>query len=94
MRLFDEHARADNKTGKSKIRQDYESFFVKTRAREMNLRQLRWQKNGLSANGQGVYQVRVKGKQGMKSYTGTIRFEVKKKNKRVLITKLSHKALF
>jgi hypothetical protein len=94
MALFDDRASANNKTGKHSIRRDYEKFFDNTRQREIRLRQLSWQRNGLSASGRGLYQVRVRGEQGTKNYTGTIRFEVEKKNKKVLITLLSHKSLF
>jgi hypothetical protein len=94
MNLFDEQARANNKKGKTNIRKDYETFFSSTRSREILLRHLRWKRDGRSASGHGLYQVQIQGNQGTQNYTGTIRFEVKKKDKRVLITQLTHKALF
>jgi hypothetical protein len=94
MNLFVEEARANNKRGKTNIRKDYETFFSSTRSREILLRHLRWKRDGRSASGHGLYQVQIQGNQGTQNYTGTIRFEVKKKDKRVLITQLIHKALF
>lgn len=94
MTLFDDQARANDTQGKANIRRDYQMLFKGTRDRQMKLTDLHWDRNGLSARGHGLFEVRLRGERGYRNLAGTIRFEVRKQRGALRISGLQHRELY
>ncbi len=82
MGLFATQARVNGNQDLGQLRRDYADFFSTTRARRINLRNLRWERHGPDASGQGryeLYAMRVDGA-AHDRYQGNIRFDVQKQD--------------
>jgi curved DNA-binding protein CbpA len=82
MGLFATQARVNGSQDLGQLRRDYADFFNTTRARRINLRNLRWERHGPDASGQGryeLYAMRVDGA-AHDHYQGNIRFDVQKQD--------------
>lgn len=89
MTLFDESARSGS-GGKTKIRQDYERFFMRTQMRNLDFGQPNWKGTGDTYTSKIPYRVttRLNGESEVKLYTGVLYFEVSKRDDKVAITAL------
>jgi len=95
MALFAEQVETNNQAGKRGIQQDYRTLFAATRRRQMSLTDMQWQRRGDNARGHGLFEVRLEGGEGQaRSYAGTLRFEVQKRESRLLITGFFHRDLY
>jgi hypothetical protein len=93
MALFAVDADANRNQNRNAIHRDYQDLFYATNARLMNMTDLRWNRQGNYASGDGLFKVSVRerNQQDFNNYQGTIYFEVQKTNGKVLITNLSNK---
>lgn len=82
MGLFATQARVNGSQDLGQLRRDYADFFSTTRARRINLRNLRWEQHGPDASGQGRYELYAMHVNGAAHdrYQGNIRFDVQKQD--------------
>jgi len=82
MGLFATQARVNGSQDLGKLRRDYADFFNTTRARRINLRNLRWERHGPDASGHGRYELYAMHVNGVTHdrYQGNIRFDVQKQD--------------
>ncbi len=87
MALFDRDARSNGGKDRTRLRRDYASFFGTTHSRSLRLSNLNWDRRGDSASGGARFQLQALGSDGARNdhYQGNIRFEVLKRDQRLLI---------
>ena len=92
MKLFSDDARSEAGR-KAQIRKDYEQLFGSTQARHIELIDMRWSPDRVSARGEGGYLVRIRrqGDAGEEVFAGSIRLELTRRGQDVLISGLFHK---
>ncbi|NMG56820.1 hypothetical protein GPA23_19795, partial [Aromatoleum aromaticum] len=91
MQLFSDDARSEAGR-KAQIRKDYEQLFGSTDARHIELIDMRWSPDSVSARGEGGYLVRIRrqGDAGEEVFAGSIRLELTRRGQDVLISGLFH----
>jgi hypothetical protein len=90
--LFAEQAHTNAQGGKAAIRRDYGNLFYTTQSRHISLSSLRWHREPGLARGESYFLVKTqnRGERWFKEYSGSIRFEVEKRNGELLIKGLYH----
>lgn len=91
MQLFSDDARSEGGR-KAQIRKDYEQLFDSTQARRIELLDMRWSPDSASARGEGGYLVHIRRKGGVgdEVFAGSIRLELIRRGRDVLISGLFH----
>ena len=92
MGLFAEEARTNERKNRAQIRKDYENLFLSTAMRRMVLQDLSWELKGNRALGWGNFDVKVqsKGEQNVKTYSGSLAFQIERRGQAIRITRLYH----
>ncbi len=92
MGLFAEEARTNERKNRAQIRKDYENLFLSTDMRRMVLQDLSWELKGNRALGWGNFDVKVqsKGEQNVKTYSGSLAFQIERRGQAIRITRLYH----
>jgi DnaJ-domain-containing protein 1 len=90
--LFDDRARTSDKEGKVAIRKDYANLFSSSQNRQISLKNIRWASEGDSARGEGGFALRIRTRDNpeVKTYSGTVRFELVKLENQLLIKGFFH----
>ncbi len=92
MSLFAKEARTNERANRDDIRKDYEDLFRTTNMREMALRDVTWELKSNGALGWGNFEVKIQrtGERQVRTYTGSLSFQVEKQGKGIRITRLYH----
>ena len=92
MGLFAKNARTNDQTSRAGIRKDHQELFSSTRARQMFLKNMKWNYAPNSAVGQGDFEVLVQPNNSNEfvSYKGRIEIDVQKNGTQMNITRMLH----
>jgi putative secretion ATPase (PEP-CTERM system associated) len=92
--MFSADIQTEDRNGIAALREDYGELFQKTVSRQIILGDIRWDRSGATAQGDGPFELRIRPRVGdsLRVFKGTIRFQVEKRNGSTLITSLRHTA--
>jgi hypothetical protein len=94
MNLFADNAQTNDQNTLAGIRKDHVDLFDATQARQMFLKDIKWQTKGNIAIGKGNFEVLVQsqGQDSFATVAGTITLEATRTSNGVKISKFFHKA--